>query len=78
MASVAVASPAGSEPHQPLPQETFAVGQPCSTVTMCDHKAVIKNANMSGEMQQDSVECATRVLEKYNIEKDIAVHIRGD
>ncbi|KAB0368089.1 hypothetical protein FD755_021413 [Muntiacus reevesi] len=26
---------------------------------------------MSEEMQQDSVECATQALEKYNIEKDI-------
>ena len=48
----------------------------CSTVTMCDRKAVIKNADMSEEMQQDSVECATQALEKYNIEKDIAAHIK--
>ena len=45
-------------------------------VTMCDRKAVIKNADMSEEMQQDSVECATQALEKYNIEKDIAAHIK--
>ncbi|XP_058924291.1 dynein light chain 1, cytoplasmic-like [Kogia breviceps] len=43
---------------------------------MCDRKAVIKNADMSEEMQQDSVECATQALEKYNIEKDIAAHIK--
>ncbi|MBZ3880795.1 Dynein light chain 1, cytoplasmic [Sciurus carolinensis] len=43
---------------------------------MCDLKGVIKNADMSKEMQQDSVECATQVLEKYNIEKDIAAHIK--
>ncbi|KAH1180567.1 hypothetical protein KIL84_009403 [Mauremys mutica] len=47
-----------------------------ATVTMCDRKAVIKNADMSEEMQQDSVECATQALEKYNIEKDIAAHIK--
>lgn len=153
-ASVATASLAGSEPRQPLPQETVAVGQPllhCERlggtegasltgfvlrgispavlfvqpappgkrwgagassrdgveraewarvallvlfrrsphtnslslarasppqVTMCDRKAVIKNADMSEEMQQDSVECATQALEKYNIEKDIAAHIK--
>uniref|UniRef100_A0A8C8UBV8 Dynein light chain n=1 Tax=Peromyscus maniculatus bairdii TaxID=230844 RepID=A0A8C8UBV8_PERMB len=45
---------------------------------MCDQKALIKNADMSGEMQQDSVECATQVLEKYNIEKDMAAHIRKE
>uniref|UniRef100_A0A8C5K8G5 Dynein light chain n=1 Tax=Jaculus jaculus TaxID=51337 RepID=A0A8C5K8G5_JACJA len=43
---------------------------------MCDRKAVIKNADVSEEMQQDSVECAAQALEKYNIEKDIAAHIR--
>ena len=32
----------------------------------------------SEEMQQDSVECATQALEKYNIEKDIAAHIKKE
>uniref|UniRef100_A0A4W2GK22 Uncharacterized protein n=1 Tax=Bos indicus x Bos taurus TaxID=30522 RepID=A0A4W2GK22_BOBOX len=45
---------------------------------MCDRKAVIKNDDMSEEMQQDSVECATQALEKYNIEKDIAAHIKKE
>ena len=39
---------------------------------------MIKNADMSEEMQQDSVECATQALEKYNIEKDIAAHIKKE
>lgn len=39
----------------------------CST--MSDRKAVVKNADMSEEMQQDAVDCATQALEKYNIEK---------
>lgn len=38
---------------------------------MCDRKAVIKNADMSEEMQQDAVDCATQALEKFNIEKVI-------
>ncbi|CAI9180599.1 unnamed protein product [Rangifer tarandus platyrhynchus] len=42
---------------------------------MCDQKAVIKNADMSEEIQQDLVECA---LEKYNIEKDIVAHIKKE
>ena len=45
---------------------------------MCDRKAVIKNADVSEELQQDSVECATQALEKYNIEKDIAAHIKKE
>lgn len=36
---------------------------------MSDRKAVIKNADMGEEMQQDAVDCATQALEKYNIEK---------
>lgn len=41
---------------------------------MSDRKAVIKNADMSEEMQQDAVDCATQALEKYNIEKVYAHH----
>lgn len=36
---------------------------------MSERKAVIKNADMSEDMQQDAVDCATQALEKYNIEK---------
>merc|ERR1719394_2334167 len=43
---------------------------------MTDRKAVIKNADMSEDMQTDAVECATQALEKYNIEKDIAAFIK--
>jgi methyl coenzyme M reductase gamma subunit len=32
-------------------------------------KAVIKNADMSEEMQQEAVDCASQALSKYNIEK---------
>lgn len=38
---------------------------------MTDRKAVIKNADMSEDMQQDAVDCATQAIEKYNIEKVI-------
>lgn len=43
---------------------------------MSDRKAVIKNADMSEDMQQDAIDCATQALEKYNIEKDIAAYIK--
>ena len=32
-------------------------------------KAVIKNADMSEEMQQEAVDCASEALNKFNIEK---------
>lgn len=33
---------------------------------------------MPKERQQDSVERATQELEKYNIEKDVAAHIKKE
>jgi len=45
---------------------------------MSDRKAVIKNADMAEDMQQDAVDCATQALEKYNIEKDIAGYIKKE
>jgi dynein light chain LC8-type len=41
-------------------------------------KAIIKNVDMSEEMQQESVDVATSALEKYNIEKDIAAQIKKE
>merc|ERR1712070_1089163 len=46
--------------------------------SMTDRKAVIKNADMSEDMQQDAIDCATQALEKYNIEKDIAAFIKKE
>lgn len=43
---------------------------------MTERKAVIKNADMSEDMQQDAVDCATQAMEKFNIEKDIAAYIK--
>jgi dynein light chain LC8-type len=45
---------------------------------MSEKKAVIKNADMSEEMQHDAVEVATQAMEKYNIEKDIAAFIKRE
>ena len=41
-------------------------------------KAIIKNVDMSEELQQESVDIANAALEKYNIEKDIAAHIKKE
>lgn len=43
---------------------------------MSDKKAVIKNADMSDDMQQDAVDYAMQAMEKYNIEKDIAAYVK--
>ena len=46
------------------------------TSIMSERKAVIKNADMSEDMQQDCIDCAIQAMEKYNIEKDIAAYIK--
>eukprot|EP00276_Gloeochaete_wittrockiana_P010981 CAMPEP_0184655668 /NCGR_PEP_ID=MMETSP0308-20130426/14315_1 /TAXON_ID=38269 /ORGANISM="Gloeochaete witrockiana, Strain SAG 46.84" /LENGTH=89 /DNA_ID=CAMNT_0027092321 /DNA_START=60 /DNA_END=329 /DNA_ORIENTATION=- len=43
---------------------------------MSERKAVIKNADMSEDMQQDAIDTANQALEKYNVEKDIAAYIK--
>lgn len=40
-------------------------------------KAVIKNADMSEEMQQDAVDIASQALAKYNIEKASRISAHG-
>ena len=47
-------------------------------MALADRKAVIKNADMSEEMQQDAIDCANQALEKFNIEKDIAAFIKKE
>ncbi|KAL5104909.1 Dynein 8 kDa light chain flagellar outer arm [Taenia crassiceps] len=41
-------------------------------------KAVVKNVDMSEEMQQDAIDVATHAFEKFNIEKDIAAYIKKE
>ncbi|KAI0225770.1 Dynein light chain [Massospora cicadina] len=41
-----------------------------------EFKAVIKSVDMSEEMQEAAIECATEAIEKFTIEKDIATHIK--
>lgn len=43
---------------------------------MSDKKAIIKNADMPNDMQQDAVDYAIQAMEKYNIEKDIAAYVK--
>ncbi|OAE32775.1 hypothetical protein AXG93_374s1020 [Marchantia polymorpha subsp. ruderalis] len=43
-----------------------------------ERKAIIKNADMTEDMQQDAIECATQALDKYNVEKDIAAYIKKE
>ncbi|XP_015237611.1 dynein, light chain, LC8-type 2b isoform X1 [Cyprinodon tularosa] len=65
----------GSKGMQNLPTPSCKIPQ---EGIMSDKKAVIKNADMSDEMQQDAVDCAMQAMEKYNIEKDIAAYVKKE
>jgi len=43
-----------------------------------DRKAVIKNADMSEDMQQYAAEIAAEAMEKFNVEKDIASYVKKE
>jgi dynein light chain LC8-type len=43
-----------------------------------DRRAVVKNADMSDEMQTDAIDIATQALDRFNTEKDIAAYIKKE
>ncbi|VDD78436.1 unnamed protein product [Mesocestoides corti] len=43
---------------------------------MSDYKAIVKNADMSEEMQQAAADRAKEAMEQFSIEKDIAAYIK--
>ncbi|XP_054700946.1 dynein light chain 2, cytoplasmic-like [Grus americana] len=45
---------------------------------MGDQPAMIKDTDMSEEVQQDAVECAILAIEKYNVEREIAALIKRE
>jgi dynein light chain LC8-type len=42
-----------------------------------ERKAIIKNSDMTEEMQQDAIN-ATKAIDTYSIEKDIACYIKKE
>ena len=69
-----------AEKHD-TPTSSLDISQPPPkdpSLTGASPKAIIKNVDMSEEMQQDSVDIASAALEKYNIEKDIAAQIKKE
>ena len=43
-----------------------------------ERKAIIKNSDMTEDMQQDAINVATKAIDSYNIEKDIACYIKKE
>ncbi|EAX94585.1 Dynein light chain 1, cytoplasmic, putative [Trichomonas vaginalis G3] len=43
-----------------------------------DKRAVVKNVDMSDEMQQKAIDTAIQALDSFNIEKDIASYIKKE
>ncbi|CBQ69083.1 probable Dynein light chain 1, cytoplasmic [Sporisorium reilianum SRZ2] len=51
-------------------------GEPSSSTNVRDLKPVIKNADMSDEMQAETIEIAYDALDKFSVEKDMAGHVK--
>lgn len=47
-------------------------------MTSEQHRAVVKNVDMSEEMQQDAISVATQALNRFNVEKDVAAFIKKE
>ncbi|KAH8851645.1 putative dynein light chain [Schistosoma japonicum] len=45
---------------------------------MGERTAQIKNADMDEKMQENAVHIAAAALDKYNVEKDIAAHVKKE
>ncbi|CAH8475445.1 unnamed protein product [Schistosoma haematobium] len=45
---------------------------------MIEHKAVIKNTNMSTKMQEDAIDVTSDALDKYELEMHIAEHVKKE
>ena len=63
--------------------DTFLADRPVdqrmhTTAIMTERNAVIKNADMAENMQQEAVDCAATALEKYKIEIDMAAYIKKE
>ncbi len=43
-----------------------------------NRKAVVKNADMSEQMQEDAINLATEALDRFDVEKDIAAHLKKE
>ena len=52
------------------------VPHPPQPACYMDRKAVVKYSDMTKQMEDAAIECAAHALEKYKIEKEIAVYIR--
>jgi len=72
-------APAPAPVTEPSPTSAApSVGASAEVPLTEQRKAVIKNADMSEDMQQDAVDCASLALSKYNIEKDVAAYIKKE
>jgi dynein light chain LC8-type len=41
-------------------------------------RAVVKNADMTEEMQSEAVEVASQAVERFSVEKDVAAHVKKE
>ena len=43
-----------------------------------ERKAIIKNSDMTEDIQQDEINVATKAIDSFNIENDIACYIKKE
>ena len=43
-----------------------------------ERRVVVKNTDMSAEMQQDAVDCGQQAMNRFNVEKNIAAYIKNE
>lgn len=67
-----------SDDANPAAQSSIGTDPSTKDKDTANPRAVIKNVDMSEEMQQESVDIAIAALEKYSIEKDIASLVKRD
>ncbi|PWN21934.1 cytoplasmic dynein light chain [Microstroma glucosiphilum] len=64
--------------HADLSSSSGATAPPAQQQQQQAARAVIKNVDMSDEMQQLAVDTAQDALNKFTVEKDIAAHIKRE
>ncbi|KAF5402354.1 hypothetical protein P879_02504 [Paragonimus westermani] len=45
---------------------------------MLERRAIIKNADMPEDMQQEAADCCGEALDKFTVEKDIAAYVKKE
>merc|ERR1711971_527448 len=65
-----------SDPSYLLKHQIVNIKTQSNIMSASEKKVVVKNADMSEEMQNEAISSATAAIEKFNVEKDIAAYVK--